>query len=194
MAQPTFYDYVATDYGEHEAAMRDYRGAGTQRALELGNRGPLLLTADGRLQPDIVAAYEKAGFYVFTGVIASEELADIEADVIAMWDNAPVEKGAAIDRHGRPALAAGSQARTLSWVKPLSDPIGGTAVSHGRHPAKMIEPTAPGSSPRAHPATGARVAAVLGRVSAPLRPSRSARWWPPPSSATTSCRSTKPCG
>ncbi|MGI9613812.1 MAG: phytanoyl-CoA dioxygenase family protein, partial [Acidimicrobiales bacterium] len=28
-----------------------------------------------------------------------------------------------------------------SWVRPLSDPVGGTDVAYGRHEAKMIEPT-----------------------------------------------------
>ena len=32
-------------------------------------------------------------------------------------------------------------------VRPLSDPIGGTAGNNGRHPAKMIEPTVPEGAP-----------------------------------------------
>jgi hypothetical protein len=127
--------------------MDDYRTSGTARAMALGNRGPIRFTADGGLHPEILAAYERCGFYVFTGVISAEELADIEADVIAMWENAPLKKGATVDKLGRPALAHDVTAPCLSWVRPLSDPIGGTDKAHGRHPAKMIEPQAPDSAP-----------------------------------------------
>ncbi len=147
MAQPSFYQAARADYGTHEVAMQDYLAAGTERANALGNRGPIRFGADGDLHPEIREAYERCGFYVLTGVVQPDELADLEQDVIAMWDNAPVTKGAEVDRHGKPALAVDSKSRTLSWVRPLSDPIGGTAVSHGRHPAKMIEPDAPDDAP-----------------------------------------------
>ncbi len=147
MAQPSFYAASDSNYGTHETAMRRYLAEGTERAMALGNRGPIRFEADGRLHPQIREAYERCGFYVFTGVVGADELADLERDVIAMWDNAPVTKGANVDRHGKPALASGIKSRTLSWVRPLSDPIGGTSVSHGRHPAKMIEPEAPEGAP-----------------------------------------------
>jgi len=143
-----FYDVTATDYGAHESAMQAYLDAGTQTALNLPNRGPLTFTTDGAVHPDILAAYSSYGFYVFEGLLEADELADIERDVIDMWERAPVNKGAAVDRQGRPALAHDSRARTLSWVRPLSDPLGGTAISHGRHPAKMIEPEAPADAPQ----------------------------------------------
>jgi len=115
--------------------------------MALGNRGPLVVGDDGRIDPEILDAYERTGFYVFEGVLGAEELEDIERDVIAMLDNAPVTKGAALDRHGRPALGADGRDRNLGWVKPLSDPVGGTAAVNGRHPAKMIEPEAPAGAP-----------------------------------------------
>ncbi len=86
-------------------------------------------------------------FTIFEGVINAAELADLEADVIDMWEHAPVHKGAAVDKHGRPALAGRCKAPVLSWVKPLSDPIGGTDKANGRHPAKMIEPEVPADAP-----------------------------------------------
>ena len=43
-------------YGEHEAAMIAYREAGTERAMQLGNRGPIRYNADGSLHDDIVDA------------------------------------------------------------------------------------------------------------------------------------------
>ncbi len=142
-----FYPAPDTDYGEHETAMTAYLAEGTERALSLGNRGPLVFTRDGSLDPDILEAYDQHGFYVFENVLSAAELADIERDVIDMWERAPATKGAEVDKYGRPALASECAARVLSWVKPLSDPIGGTSASHGRHPAKMIEPEAPADAP-----------------------------------------------
>lgn len=132
-----------TDYGAHEAAMQAYREAGTRRALALGNRGPLRFEADGSLAEEIRRAYSEHGFYVFEGLLEEAELADLEADVIDMLERVPVSKGAEVDRYGRPALGTGCKGRNVSWVRPLSDPLGGTAYAHGRHPAKMIEPEPP---------------------------------------------------
>jgi Phytanoyl-CoA dioxygenase (PhyH) len=135
------------DYGDAEEAMVRYRREGEARAAALGNRGPIRFTDDGRVDPAILEAYARTGFYIFEGVLSPEELEDIERDVIAMLDNAPVTKGAALDRHGRPALGADGRERNLGWVKPLSDPVGGTSAVNGRHPAKMIEPAAPQGAP-----------------------------------------------
>jgi hypothetical protein len=137
----------AVDYGPDEEAMACYRNAGTARALALGNRGPLRFDTDGRLDPAILDAYWEHGFYVFEGVLGAAELADIEDDVIDLLDRAPVAKGAPLDRHGRPALGVDCKAANLSWVRPLSDPLGGTRFANGRHPVKMIEPDAPDGAP-----------------------------------------------
>lgn len=143
----SIYPAAKSSYGEHQQAMDAYLAAGTRRALELDNRGPIRFDTDGALHADILDSYSRHGFYVLEGVLSVEELQDIERDVMAMWDNAPHSKGAAEDRHGRPALASGNRAPVLSWVRPLSDPVGGTAVNHGRHPARMIEPQAPEDAP-----------------------------------------------
>lgn len=135
------------DYGEAEKAMATYRAEGEARARHLGNKGPVRYGADGKLHPDIVASYTEHGFYIFTGVLGPDELAEIEADVASMLDRAPITKGAEVDRHGRPALGTGLQGRNVSWVRPLSDPLGGTNAAHGRHPAKMIEPRPPAEAP-----------------------------------------------
>ena len=42
---------------EHAAGMRAYQQAGVNREREIGNRGPMRFGPDGRLAPDIVAAY-----------------------------------------------------------------------------------------------------------------------------------------
>ncbi|MDG1197085.1 MAG: phytanoyl-CoA dioxygenase family protein [Actinomycetota bacterium] len=135
------------DYGEDEKEMAAYRDYGTQRALELDNRGPIRFTSDGQIDPQIIHSYDHHGFYVFTDVIATQELQDIESDIAEMLDRSPVTKDASTDRYGRPAIGNGLSARNISWVKPLSDPIGGTDASYGRHQVKMNEPIPPPQAP-----------------------------------------------
>ena len=84
---------ATVDYGEQQAAMRDYLEAGERRAFALGNRGPVRFSADRRLHPDILEAYWRCGFYIFEGVLAADELADIEADIKDILDRLPVRKG-----------------------------------------------------------------------------------------------------
>lgn len=147
MVKLPLLDVPIVDYGDAEPAMVSYREAGTARALALGNRGPIRFGDDGRIHPGIVDAYRRTGFYVFEGALSQDELDDIERDVADLLDRAPVTKGATVDRHGRPALGVDCQARNVTWVRPLSDPLGGTDAAHGRHPAKMAEPTAPDGAP-----------------------------------------------
>jgi hypothetical protein len=147
MPPPATVASPAVDYGREQAAMMRYRAEGTARALTLGNRGPLRFDADGRLDPRILDAYWQQGFYVFEGVLGRDELDDLERDVADLLDRAPVRKGADVDRRGRPALGVGCRAPNLSWVRPLSDPLGGTRFANGRHPVKMFEPTAPDGAP-----------------------------------------------
>ncbi|MBT3695896.1 MAG: phytanoyl-CoA dioxygenase [Gammaproteobacteria bacterium] len=128
--------------------MQAYQQAGTERALAMDNRGPVRFTSSGELHPDILESYTRHGFYILTGVMSEAELADLEADVQDMWERGPVTKGAEVDAQGRPALGHDCHSRNLSWVRPLSDPLGGTAHSNGRHPAKMIEPDAPDGAPK----------------------------------------------
>ncbi|MCG8546826.1 MAG: phytanoyl-CoA dioxygenase family protein [Alphaproteobacteria bacterium] len=140
-------DLPPTDYGSDEAAMTRYREEGTARALALDNRGPIQFDSDGKLDPAILDAYSRHGFYVFEKVLKSDELSDIEDDLVALLERAPVSKDAHIDKHGRPSFDDGQKSRTIRWVAPLSDPLGGTDASYGRHPAKMVEPEAPEGAP-----------------------------------------------
>jgi hypothetical protein len=135
------------DYGAQEGAMVRYRASGTERALAMDNRGPLGIAADGTVDPVIMESYSRHGFYVLKNVLKPEELADIELDVADMLERAPITLGAAVDRHGRPALGADGKARTVTMVKPLLDPLGGTSANNGRHPAKMLEPEIPAGTP-----------------------------------------------
>ena len=139
---------VTVDYGPEEAAMQAYLEAGAQRAAALGNRGPIRFTAEGKVHPDILDAYWRCGFYVFEAVLDAAELADIEADIKTnVLARLPVEKGAAVDAQGRPALGADLTAPNLFWSRPLGDPFGGTSLAGGRHPVKMFEPQAAADAP-----------------------------------------------
>lgn len=135
------------DYGPEEAAMQAYLRAGERRAASLGNRGPIRFTATGELHPEIVEAYWRCGFYVFEGVLKADELADIERDLHDIIDRLPVEKDAAVDAKGRPALGVDCSGPNLHWARPLSDPWGGTSAANGRHPVKMHEPAAAANLP-----------------------------------------------
>jgi hypothetical protein len=107
------------DYGPDQPAMARYRREGEERAMGLGNRGPLRFERDGNLDPAIIDAYSRCGFYVLQGLLREEELADIERDVAEILARAPVTKDAKVDRQGRPALGVDCKALNISWVRPL---------------------------------------------------------------------------
>ncbi len=131
---------MATVAGFEDSVWQDYFVQGHARALALPNRGPLRLTADGKLDSEIVDAYQHYGFYVFEGAIAPAELAELEADYRDLFERLPSALGSPVDRQGRPALGTGLELPVAYWDKPLSDPHGGTGNAQGRHPVKMFEP------------------------------------------------------
>ena len=131
----------------HRAAMQNYMQSGETLALSLNNRGPLRLTDDGQLHPDIRASYERHGFYVFSNVIKAQELEDLRAGVDSMFERAPTHRGATVDSKGRPALSTAFERDTYTWIAPLSDPVGGTSRNGGRHPVRMVEPEPPEGAP-----------------------------------------------
>lgn len=126
---------------KHQEAMRDYLANGRERALQLPNRGPIRYSNNGSIDPDILDAYWEYGFYVFTDVIESEELAELREDVDHAIKHAPTANGESLDRFGQPAIGHQFTRSSFSFSKPLSDPLGGTGKNHGRHPVKMVEPT-----------------------------------------------------
>jgi hypothetical protein len=136
-----------TKNNSDEAAMQAYLREGEARAYALGNRGPIRFNADGSLHKDITEAYWRCGFYVFEGVLGTDELADIEADINNIQERMPAGQGSPVDAKGRPALGADCEAPTLFWSKPLADPFGGTDLANGRHPVKMAEPEAAAGAP-----------------------------------------------
>jgi ectoine hydroxylase-related dioxygenase (phytanoyl-CoA dioxygenase family) len=139
---------LTVDYGPEEAAMQTYLQEGERRAFDLGNRGPIRFTADGKVHPDILDAYWRCGFYVFENVLDRNELADIETDFQDILTRLPSEKGSPVDATGRPALGADMKAPSLFWSKPLGDPFGGTKLAGGRHPVKMFEPKVASDAPK----------------------------------------------
>ena len=88
----------------HNAGMAAYRTQGQRLAAEIGNRGPLRLTDNGALHPDIQAAYWRHGYYIFEGVIDAAEIAALRADAQNMLARAPTGPDAKVDAQGRPAL------------------------------------------------------------------------------------------
>lgn len=132
---------------EHDAGMEAYRAAGQKLAAEIGNRGPLRLTADGALHPDIQAAYWRHGYYIFEGVIDPAEIAALRADAQNMLARAPTGPDATTDALGRPALGVDYARLPYRFTRPLADPWGGTQILGGRHPAQMAQPTPDAGSP-----------------------------------------------
>ena len=141
-------DVSPSDYGDEEEAMVLYRAEGTRRALAMDNRGPIKFDENGSLDAAILDAYSKLGFYIFEKAIPQVELDEFEIELADLLERAPRSPGINLDRRGRRSFNSGRTWHSVSFVKPLSDPIGGTRLAHGRHPAKMIEPEAPKDSPR----------------------------------------------
>jgi len=130
-----------------DPAWSRYLHDGEERALRLGNRGPIRFTPEGELAPEIRRAYDEHGFYVFEGVVDAPELRELESDIAAVIERFPLRRTDPRDSQGRPALGADCKAPTLVWAKPLADPFGGTRIANGRHPVKMHEPEAPAEAP-----------------------------------------------
>ena len=138
-------------YGENAAAVEAYLLEGERRALELGNRGPILFDDQGKLAREIRNSYSKNGFYIFENVIGAEELADIKKDLDQLRANFPAGPEYKVDLNGNPAFNAASKSLTLLWSKPLGDPLGGTELANGRHQVKLFEPEASVDAPPAVP-------------------------------------------
>ncbi|MGF1598843.1 MAG: phytanoyl-CoA dioxygenase family protein [Acidimicrobiales bacterium] len=136
---------------DHAAAMAAYLAERERAARSAGNRGPVRFGPDGKLDPDIVAAYRRRGFYVFEGVVGAEELDELRADAAEMIDRAPVRTGAALDARGRPALGRDLAVEPYLLIRPLSDPWGGTRALGGRHEEKMDEPVPDTDAPEMVP-------------------------------------------
>ncbi len=121
---------------------------GLRRTLALDNRGPIRYDEIGAVHPDILDAYWRYGFYVFEGVVGTEELEELRADIDSVLERAPYPtRDSAVDRFGRPALGLDMAVRPWRMATPFSDPVGGTKKNNGRHPVKMNEPAPPADAP-----------------------------------------------
>ncbi len=145
---PDSIEACAAHYGEDADAMRTYLIEGEKRALAMDNRGPIRFGPDGNLADDIKQAYARYGFYVFTNVLGTEELADLKSDLRNIEARLPTDSKSTSDAKGRPALGADTQLKNLFWAKPLSDPLGGTKAAGGRHQVKLFEPDAGPDAPQ----------------------------------------------
>ena len=124
-----------------------YFSQGESRALDLGNRGRLRFDGSGQLHPDIANAYRRHGFYILEGVLRRAEIEDLRCELAEVLARAPRGPGATVDKLGRPAFGQDLRIPPFTFGKPLSDPYGGTDKNHGRHPAKMAEPTPAADAP-----------------------------------------------
>ena len=132
---------------EHAADMAEYSARGERLAGQIGNRGRLRYEANGKLHPEILAAYWQHGFFVFEGVVGRAEVEALRAGANSMLERAPVGPGAAVDALGRPALGRDHAREPYTFVKPLSDPWGGTHKHGNRHPSRMTEPRPEAGAP-----------------------------------------------
>tara|TARA_B100001179_G_scaffold181928_1_gene137307 strand:+ start:127 stop:1311 length:1185 start_codon:yes stop_codon:yes gene_type:complete len=133
--------------GQHAAAMADYLAERSDAATALGSRGPVRYDADGNLHPDILAEFETNGFYIFEGVIDRDEVTELRNAVEDTIERAPSPPDSNTDAQGRPALGLDYPISPYIFIKPLSDPWGGTKLLSGRHPVKMTEPTPDDNAP-----------------------------------------------
>ncbi len=119
----------------------------SEEAMGLGNRGPLKVDADGRVDEAILDAYWRTGFYIFEGALDAEEMAELTGEFDELVARAPVASGADTDAEGRPAVGDETQRKLFRFVKPLTDPYGATETTGGRYQIRMREPNAPKGAP-----------------------------------------------
>ena len=137
-------ELTATAYAE---SLNAYIQAGEQRVKALGNRGPVRFDELGKLHPEILEAYWQHGFYVFEGVVDQQEIAALRADMDFILEHAPTGRASKVDAQGRPAFGSEFARNTYTFIKPLSDPWGGTELLNGRHPTKMSQPQPESNAP-----------------------------------------------
>jgi hypothetical protein len=136
---------TAVEYNQNQ---QSYVESGIERAAKLGNRGPVKFESDGTLAKEIVEAYWRTGFYVFENLVDAEEISLLQKNAEMLLDRAPVDNGATLDQHGRPAFGLDFAKPVYSLIRPLSDPWGGTTKLNGRHPTQMTQPTPEGATPK----------------------------------------------
>ena len=137
----------APSAAEHAANLANYIVEGERLAEQIGNRGPMRVTPQGRLHPDILEAYWAQGFYIFEGVVDTAEIEALRADLDHVLERAPVGSDASVDAQGRPAYGTQFRRNPYTFIKPLSDPWGGTELLGGRHAKQMVQPRPAADAP-----------------------------------------------
>lgn len=132
---------------EHAQSLQQYALKGKARALKLGNRGKARFDSAGKLASDILDAYKLHGFYVFEGLVDEAEIHELQAQIQDLFERAPVDKVNYLDSQGRPAFGQTFTRNPYSFIRPLSDPWGGTDLLGGRHQTKMAEATPDSQAP-----------------------------------------------
>ena len=117
-------------------------------ALSLPNRFPLEVDRAGRVNSQILKAYEEYGFVVLKQALGSQEIDELRSEFKELLDRAPTSADANSDMHKRPLEFNEQQRKLFRFVKPLTDPFGGTDVTYGRYPVKMPEPSIPQAAPK----------------------------------------------
>lgn len=138
---------VAPTAAQHAASMQAFLSEGETRAKQIGNRGPVKMASDGKLHPDILEAFLEHGFYVFEGLVKEDEIALLRTEIERLIDQAPVGRNASVDAKGRPAYGQEFANPVYKFIKPLSDPWGGTELLSGRHPVQMTQPAPDENAP-----------------------------------------------
>lgn len=116
-------------------------------ALRLGNRGPVRYNSSGEIHGDILSAYSEYGFYVFTNLIADEEIEDLRSEMDSVLARAPLGPDSDLDADGNTAIGMDFAQNPFQFAKPLSDPFGGTDALQGRYEVKLAEPEAAADAP-----------------------------------------------
>ena len=124
-------------------SLATYLEEGTERAMTLGNRGPLRFTEDGAIHPDIIDAYWRFGFYVLENVLDEAEGAQLRSDFADLEDRVPAGTESETDHLGRPSIKEDYPTARFQFAKPLSDPMGNS----GRYQVKMQALESPENAP-----------------------------------------------
>ena len=120
-----------------------YFTEGEKRAYSLGNRGKIKFDAAGNLSEEILNAYWRNGFYIFTDLLSVEEQLDLKSEFEALMKRA--YESNFMTTH----LSKGSEQTfkidgcVFSLSKPLADPLGG----QGRYEVRMQEHDIPNDAP-----------------------------------------------
>lgn len=127
--------------------MNDFFAQRTKQALELPNRGPLEISSDGDISEDILEAYWEHGFYVLEDVIKTNEIGDLREEFEKLLERAPSSSTSTTDNNARVLAFDDVERKLFHFVKPLSDPYGGTQATNSRYQVKISEPPIPADAP-----------------------------------------------